>query len=44
MVYAPPSICPGEWDTETAMGLNTQTDHLILARGAFGGVMVSKLD
>ena len=32
MVYAKPSIFPGEWDTQTPMVFDVQTDHLIFIR------------
>ena len=32
MVYAQPSTCPREWHTQTPMGFDVQTDHLISAR------------
>ena len=32
VVYIQPGISPGEWDAQTSLGFEIETDHLISAR------------
>ena len=32
MVYAPPGICPEEWNAQTPLGFLDKTDHLMSSK------------